>query len=120
MILKPCLVCGVPSNGPRCAQHKVPDRRPSRARRSAAGAAGPRLRRQTLARDRYTCRRCGVVDRSGRSLQADHIAPLDLGGANALDNMQTLCIDCHRAKSVAEQKEAAARRIEQRRESRRF
>lgn len=118
--MKPCLVCGVPSPSPRCPQHKVADQRPSRARRPATGSQKARLRRATLARDSWTCRGCGVVDRSGRSLQADHIIPLSLGGTNDLENMQALCVSCHSQKSKAEQAEAAERAREMRRADKRW
>lgn len=116
----PCLVCGVPSPSNRCPSHKVADQRPSRALRPPTGAAKARLRRSTLARDSWTCRGCGVVDRSGRSLQADHITPLSLGGDNSLENMQTLCVECHSKKSKMEQAEAAERAREIRRAKERF
>ena len=118
--LKPCLVCGTPSPAPRCRDHKVADKRPSRANRPATGAQKARLRRSTLARDSWTCRGCGMVDRSGRSLQADHIIPLDLGGTNDLENMQVLCIGCHSVKSKAEQRRAAEKAREIRRAEKRF
>ena len=118
--LKPCLVCGTPSTKNRCPAHKVADKRPSRANRPATGSEKARLRRATLAGDSWTCRWCGVVDRSGRSLQADHITPLSLGGTNDLENMQALCISCHLKKSKAEQAAAAERAREIRRSQNRW
>jgi hypothetical protein len=46
-------------------------------------------------RDHYQCRICG---RSGVELEVDHIVPVDHGGSDALDNLQTLCFDCNRGK----------------------
>ena len=52
-------------------------------------------------RDGYRCRLCG---RPGR-LEADHIQPLDKGGAAwDPDNMQALCRPCHFAKTRAERR----------------
>lgn len=65
-----------------------------------------RLRRQALVRDRFTCVSCGLRDRSGSSLEADHIVALADGGAHALENLQTLCKPCHKSKTLRD----AARR----------
>jgi hypothetical protein len=46
-------------------------------------------------RDRYKCRIC---KRSGIELQVDHRVPVAQGGSDALDNLQTLCIECNRGK----------------------
>ncbi|MDD9991492.1 MAG: HNH endonuclease signature motif containing protein [Rhodospirillales bacterium] len=56
------------------------------------------LRLAVLARDDWTCRRCG---RWGN--ECDHVTPLDRGGA-AYDmaNCQTLCTGCHIEKTRAE------------------
>ena len=53
----------------------------------------------------------GFVPR--RSLwEVDHIVPLVDGGSHDLDNLQTLCSPCHRAKTAAEATERAARERE--------
>ena len=45
--------------------------------------------------------RCLCCDsRSKRGLQVDHISPHYYGGGNPLDNLQTLCGECNRAKST--------------------
>ena len=55
-----------------------------------------RARRDCIERDGHRCVRCGADD----DLQADHITPLDAGGAPFdLDNLQTLCGPCNRIKS---------------------
>ena len=60
-----------------------------------------RVRRTALERDNYRCVKCG---RGGR-LEVDHIRPLHLGGAwYDLGNLQSLCYDCHSAKSLREKK----------------
>lgn len=58
-------------------------------------------RSYTMLRDRYTCRLCGRRKRA-RELDVDHIVEIALGGA-ALEysNLQTVCRDCHRAKTRA-------------------
>ena len=46
-------------------------------------------------RDHYTCRACGLVDTSGRRLTPHHGVPRADGGEDTLENMYTLCDDCH-------------------------
>ena len=54
----------------------------------------PRTRRQVLARDQHRCRApgCGRT----RFLEVHHLVPRERGGANAPDNLVTLCAACHR------------------------
>ena len=55
------------------------------------------LRLRVFERDSWRCVRCGKVGR----LEADHIVPLAKGGAPyALDNIQSLCSEDHRLKSL--------------------
>lgn len=61
-----------------------------------------RFRQAVLARDSYTCQRCGHHDPTGRTLEADHIVNVAAGGATHPDNGQTLCVPCHGPKSRAE------------------
>lgn len=53
------------------------------------------LRKECLERDNFTCRKCGLIDKSSRLLEAHHINPLFNGGTDKLDNLITLCKDCH-------------------------
>ena len=100
----PCLICGVPvRNSSRCSAHKRPDRRPSTKRRGSRSLS-TRMRRQALYRDGWTCRTCGLMDRSGKLLEADHIVRLADGGAHDLENLQILCRSCHGEKSRLERK----------------
>ena len=61
-------------------------------------AAWNRLRRVVLARDGGRCVQCRV----GWRLEVDHVRPLERGGSNDLDNLQTLCRGHHIAKTRAE------------------
>lgn len=58
-----------------------------------------RLRRQTFDRDGWRCRSCG---KPGGPFECDHIKPVQRGGETCLDNLQTLCVGCHVAKTRAE------------------
>lgn len=56
------------------------------------------LRRMVLERDGYKCSQCN----SRRRLEVDHIVPVDDGGTDDPDNLQTLCRNCHIRKTRAE------------------
>lgn len=65
------------------------------------------LKWRALIRDGYYCRGCAVVV-SAKTSHADHIRPVNsfasLEMANDLDNIQTLCLRCHRLKTEREQR----------------
>ena len=58
--------------------------------------SGP-LRHECLKRDMYRCRECGATNQD-IVLEVDHIVPVSQGGSDELDNFQTLCRTCNRAK----------------------
>jgi len=64
------------------------------------------LKWKALVRDGFYCRGCAVVVTS-RTSRADHIVPVNrfanLDMANSLDNIQTLCLRCHKLKHAGEQ-----------------
>ena len=64
------------------------------------------LKWKALVRDGFHCRRCAVVVTS-RTSHADHTEPVNrfanLDMANSLDNIQTLCLRCHKLKHAREQ-----------------
>jgi RNA-directed DNA polymerase len=76
------------------AQFYLPDRR-----RPGRGD----LKWQALVRDGFHCRGCAVVV-SAKTSQADHIQPVNsfanLDMANDLNNIQTLCLRCHKFKTA--------------------
>lgn len=53
-----------------------------------------RIRAMVMARGNHRCRFCG----NRHDLTIDHIKPLSQGGRHTAENMQVLCIDCHRMK----------------------
>ena len=61
-----------------------------------------RLRDKVFLRDNYTCRSCGQVT---MDLECDHIINTAKGGTDDLDNLQSLCIDCHKKKTQTESKD---------------
>ncbi len=60
-------------------------------------------RRIIFGRDRGLCQACGAFD---PKWQLDHIVPLIDKGSKGLENMQTLCLDCHKAKTSKENSES--------------
>jgi 5-methylcytosine-specific restriction endonuclease McrA len=57
-----------------CATHPPRDRNASWSEGRNSTEQG-RFRRATLARDGFTCRRCGLVDATGEKLDAHHVTP---------------------------------------------
>jgi hypothetical protein len=60
---------------------------------------GLKLRYQVLKRDDFKCQTCGLAASDGVTLEIDHVLPVSKGGANDLENLQTLCFECNRGKS---------------------
>lgn len=60
-----------------------------------------KLRTYIKERDDYTCQMCkvSVENQSLLLLEIDHIVPVSKGGMSTVDNLQTLCWKCNRAKS---------------------
>ena len=98
---KPCVVCGVITRESRCSEHRLPDRRPSTARRGSS-TERRKIRARALHRGRHRCARCGVVDKTGKSLEVDHVLPLERGGDHSDANLQVLCKPCHAEKTSLE------------------
>lgn len=59
----------------------------------------PAIRWQVFQRDSWKCVACGRTSHDDAILHVDHIVPQSLGGANSLDNYQTLCDTCNIGKS---------------------
>ena len=59
-----------------------------------------KIREQVLARDGDLCVRCGEGEEEGKTLDADHIWPIHLGGTHDLWNLRTLCEECHPAMQI--------------------
>ena len=69
----------------------------------------PDIRMKAFVRDNFTCVDCKEKSQASK-LCGDHIIPLALGGAEFdIENVQTLCIPCHKKKTkkdIAEIREA--------------
>jgi 5-methylcytosine-specific restriction protein A len=82
----------------RAARDKT---RPNAAQRGYCSKGWRSLRKQALLRDAWRCRDCGKVC-IGPEAHVDHIVPKSQGGADTLENCQTLCISCHSTKTARE------------------
>jgi 5-methylcytosine-specific restriction protein A len=56
-----------------------------------------KLKKQALTRDNYMCLNCGFSEKE--IMEVDHIKERKFGGTNKLENLQTLCPNCHRRKT---------------------
>lgn len=54
------------------------------------------LKKKAFERDNFTCQKCKIQDKTTKILEVHHISPLVFGGKDELDNLITLCSDCHR------------------------
>jgi len=58
----------------------------------------PRMKKEVAARANWSCERCELMVNA--NYEVDHIIPLYQAGDNSFDNLQLLCPDCHRTKTV--------------------
>lgn len=65
------------------------------------GSTWMRIRRAQLCAHPLcaACRSRGVV---AAAEEVDHVVPLHLGGTDDAVNLQSLCVECHRAKTASE------------------
>lgn len=61
------------------------------------------IKKSVLERDDYKCRVCECRN---ERLEVHHILKRKLGGTNDIDNLITLCVDCHRAIDTGDEKYA--------------
>jgi predicted HNH restriction endonuclease len=54
------------------------------------------LRKRCFERDNFTCQKCKFFSENKLDLEAHHVFPLCFGGKDELDNLITLCSDCHK------------------------
>jgi 5-methylcytosine-specific restriction enzyme A len=84
----------------QAAYRRAHDRQRGSPSQRGYGRPWQRLRQMALERDHYRCVRCGrSVDASA---PVDHIRAKAKGGADRLDNLETLCASCHSRKTVVE------------------
>ena len=64
------------------------------------GASWDRLRAQAMKRDTYMCQPCKKSGFITNATQVDHIVPKAKGGTDDLDNLQAICSECHKSKTI--------------------
>lgn len=67
----------------------------------------PKLRKEIIERDKYTCQNCGKYMPDGIGIHVDHIIPVSRGGKTIPSNLQVLCAKCNTAKGARTTDEAA-------------
>jgi 5-methylcytosine-specific restriction protein A len=65
------------------------------------GEALQKLRRRIF-REHPLCVSCQQIGKVREAKELDHIIPLFKGGSDDDDNLQGLCVECHRKKSAAD------------------
>ena len=71
-------------------------------RMRGAGGAAQRLRRKINTQGGSPCNRCGSWH-PAPNIVIDHVHPIGNGGTDQDDNIQPLCLPCHRQKTRQEQ-----------------
>ena len=66
------------------------------------GRSWRRKRERVLRRDGYLCVHCNNNGRVTGATEVDHIVTLDQGGSDSMDNLQSLCKECHAVKTARE------------------
>lgn len=98
-MMRPCLVCGEPSDGTRCAEHRQPDHKPS-ARKRGYDGQWDRLSKRAR-RAQPFCTDCGATE----DLQADHLPSAWERKAARLPirlaDVDVCCGPCNRARGAA-------------------
>jgi 5-methylcytosine-specific restriction protein A len=74
----------------------------SASTRRTRGTTWQAIRWRILARDCGLCQPCKLAGRTTEATEVDHIAPLEIGGTDAEANLQSICQDCHKAKTARE------------------
>ena len=54
------------------------------------------IRKNIFKRDNFTCQKCRIQDTTCKKLELHHINPIYQGGTDNLNNLITLCFDCHK------------------------
>ena len=75
------------------------------------GSAWIKTRARILQRDGYLCQPCLTAGRPTPATEVDHITPKAKGGTDEDSNLQSICDDCHKAKTAADEGRTARRAI---------
>ena len=78
------------------------------------GSQWVKLRAMILQYDSHLCQPCKRAGRVTPATQVDHIIPKAQGGEDEADNLQSICDECHNAKTAQESAEAQGRTVKPR------
>lgn len=76
------------------------------ALRKTSGGRWQKLRERILRRDASLCQPCKARGHITLAVEVDHVTPIHKGGTDAEENLQSICSECHKAKTAAEQGKA--------------
>jgi len=85
---------------PHCPKHGWNHTQNERER--GYGWTWRKIRKQILARDNYLCQPCLRAGRLTPAKEVDHIIPKAKGGKDDNDNLQSICVACHKEKTARE------------------
>lgn len=90
-----------------CSEHQESNWNGWQERKGSASQRGyggqwQKLRKVILERDNYLCQACLDNGTLREGSHVDHMKPKAQGGTDAPDNLQTLCVECHRHKTSTE------------------
>lgn len=93
MTLKPCIVCGTPSSGSRCAEHRLQDTRTNRSHVAWRNDSRWKSLSQKLRRAAPFCEGCFTRD----DLTTDHVLPVSEYPelTYSVENCRVLCRSCN-------------------------
>lgn len=89
----------------RCEDHKREAWQSSKGKsrhERGYGSKWYKLRDLVLKRDSYLCQTClrnGIIT---QAKEVDHIKNKASGGSDSLDNLESICTDCHKKKTIKE------------------
>ena len=70
------------------------------------GKQWQKTRRSALGRDSFLCVLCKAAGRMTAATDVDHIKPKSEGGDDSFENLQSLCGECHKKKTQADNRRA--------------
>lgn len=67
------------------------------------GTRWTKLREARLRIDSYLCVPCSKERRTTPATEVDHVQPKAKGGTDDMDNLQSICSECHKAKTARDE-----------------
>lgn len=91
-----------PTTAPKRTYGWADDRIRGTQKERGYGKEWKKLRRHIMDRDDRLCQPCLAEGRLSPASQVDHIVPKAEGGSDSDDNLQAICLPCHRYKTAHE------------------